>query len=91
MWQNETLNLIFNPALEHSRDYHYWADYDLISNAFAEEALRLMANAAIRANDSQSQRTFVKFRHKIQLGLNTSLSHIVSDGVSLLCQMIKCQ
>ena len=81
MRQNETLNLIFNPALEHSRDYHYWADYDLISNVFAEEALRLMADAAIRANDSRSQKTFVEFRRKIQLGLNTSLSHVVGDGV----------
>eukprot|EP01048_Picozoa_sp_COSAG05_P011420 COSAG05_NODE_1074_length_5958_cov_5.368152_7_plen_81_part_00 len=74
--------MIFNPALEHSRDYHYWADYDLISNTFAEESLRLMADAALRANDSASQRTFVEYRHKIQAGLNTSLSYVVGDGAS---------
>jgi hypothetical protein len=83
--QNETLNLIFNPALEHSRDYHYWADYDLIANTFAEEALRLMADAAIRAKDSASQRTFVEYRRKIQVGLNTSLSHVVEEGASHAC------
>jgi hypothetical protein len=74
---NTSLNLIWNPALEHSRDYHYWSDYDLISNAFAEEALRLMGRASARANDRQSAALFAKYRSLIQRGLNTSLAHVV--------------
>lgn len=34
---NSTLNLIFNPALEHSCDWRYWSCYDLMSNAFGVE------------------------------------------------------
>eukprot|EP01043_Picozoa_sp_COSAG02_P028280 COSAG02_NODE_1708_length_11229_cov_14.784097_1_plen_723_part_00 len=77
---NTTLNLIYNPALEHSRDYHYWSDYDLISNVFAEEALRMMGYAAVRANDTESAAAFRAFRTRLQTGINTSLSHVVGDG-----------
>ena len=57
-----------------------WADYDLISNSFAEEALRLMVSAARRANDSHTAQSFASFRQKLQRGINTSLSHVVGDG-----------
>ena len=78
---NESLGLVFNPNLEHSRDDHYWPCYDLIANTFAEEALRLMGTAATRANDTAGAAAFAAFRSKLQSGLARSLSHTV-DGIA---------
>lgn len=78
---NSSLNLTWNPALEHSRDGRYWSSYDLMGNMFAEEGLRLMTAAATRAFDDHSAGTFRAYRKLLQSGINTSLAKDVrGDG-----------
>ena len=45
---NETLLLLWNPNLEHSRLGSYWSAYDALTNAFAAEGLRCLSEAAGR-------------------------------------------
>jgi hypothetical protein len=53
---NATLGLLFNPNLEHSRLGHYWSTFDVLTNAFAAEALRTMAGLAARLGRPQAAR-----------------------------------
>ena len=43
---NASLGLLFNPNLEHSRCGVYWSTFDVLTNAFALEALRGMSLVA---------------------------------------------
>jgi hypothetical protein len=49
---NASLNLLFNPNLEHSRQGHYWSTFDVLTNVFAAEALRELAIFAEQLGDT---------------------------------------
>jgi len=70
---NATLGLIFNPNFEHSRDGHYWSDYDSLTNTFATEALRLCAQVAEQLGDKPQAMAWLSMRDELVRGINTSL------------------
>jgi hypothetical protein len=56
---NDTLGLLWNPDLEHSRLTRGWVAYDSLTNSFAIEAIRYMVLAAERQEPASPARAAV--------------------------------
>eukprot|EP00040_Diaphanoeca_grandis_P030357 m.179339 g.179339 ORF g.179339 m.179339 type:complete len:802 (-) comp31971_c0_seq3:129-2534(-) len=74
LYWNDTLSLLWNANLEHSRLGSYWSCYDALTNSFAIEALRHLTVVAQHQNHSGDAEMWSALRDKILLGLNTSLT-----------------
>eukprot|EP01052_Picozoa_sp_SAG31_P046082 SAG31_NODE_8670_length_1410_cov_1.341724_2_plen_360_part_00 len=70
LYWNESLSLIWNANLEHSRLGSYWSCYDQLTNSFAAEGLRALADAML----------WKRWRAKILHGIDTSLTYADTDN-----------
>lgn len=79
--------LLLTPCLEHSRGGCYWEATDLITNCFAAEALRKMANLANAKNDKENAKKFARASDSISQAIN---KHLVTeiDGKPIYAEMI---
>ena len=75
LYWNETLSLLWNPNLEHSRLGSYWSCYDQLTNSFAAEAMRVLAVAATRLGKPEDATLWGGWRAKILRGIGTALTH----------------
>ena len=55
LYWNESLGLLWNANLEHSRLGSYWSCYDALTNSFAAEGLRVLAWVRKQSNPRQPQ------------------------------------
>ena len=81
-YYNKKLNLIYNPSLEHSRKGRYWQSYDLITNVFASQALRELAEFAEKTGDAASAEKWLTRAKKIEKGIKDNLITEV-DGLKI--------
>eukprot|EP00047_Mylnosiga_fluctuans_P011269 m.20350 g.20350 ORF g.20350 m.20350 type:complete len:544 (-) comp3523_c0_seq2:106-1737(-) len=72
---NATLQLLWNPNLEHSRAGHYWSCYDVLTNQFAVEALRRMAAFATARGDVTTAARWQALRRRVLAGIAQALSY----------------
>jgi hypothetical protein len=80
MYWNESLSLVWNPNLEHSRLGSYWSCYDQLSNSFAAEGLRVLSKAAMALSKPADAALWAGWRQKVLHGIGTSLTY--SDPVN---------
>jgi hypothetical protein len=88
---NATLNLLFNPNLEHSRCGVYWSTYDVLTNAFAAEALRGMAAIAAAEGDARQAAAWERTRAALLAGLSSALSYASANethGASIFAELV---
>lgn len=74
LYWNESLSLLWNPNLEHSRLGSYWSCYDQLTNSFAVEGLRALAAAATRLGRDADATKWSAIRARILHGINTMLT-----------------
>jgi aspartate aminotransferase-like enzyme len=74
---NDTLSLLWNPNLEHSRASSYWSCYDQLTNTFAVEGLRALSTAATRLGNEPEAARWEAHRAAILTGINSALTHKV--------------
>ena len=71
---NSTSGLLLNPNLEHSRCGVYWTSYDVLTNAFAAEALRGMAALASALGEPPERAAaWLGVRERVLEGVATTL------------------
>lgn len=70
---NSTWKLIYNPSIEHTRDISYYRGYDVLTNAFASQALYEMGIFADEIGDSTSAQKWTDMSHNIEDGINEKL------------------
>jgi hypothetical protein len=88
---NVTLGLIFNPNLEHSRLGHYWSGFDVLTNTFAAEALRQMADVALGQNDPAQAAAWQSLRAQVLAGVAASLGYSTlneTNGAPIYAELI---
>jgi len=74
LYWNESLSLIWNANLEHSRLGSYWSCYDQLSNSFAAEGLRVMSAAASALGKANDAKLWDGWRTKVLHGYDISVS-----------------
>ena len=87
---NDTLSLLWNPNLEHSRLGSYWSCYDAETNAFAAEGLRVLGIAAGKMNLTTDAAFWKDRRGQILDGLETSLKFrdpTLTDGADMYAEL----
>eukprot|EP00039_Didymoeca_costata_P007405 m.99424 g.99424 ORF g.99424 m.99424 type:complete len:763 (+) comp13674_c0_seq11:167-2455(+) len=80
LYWNQSLNLLWNPNLEHSRLGSYWSCYDLLTNSFAAEGLRNLAIVASYLDKPEDEQMFNAKRSEILRGIKQSLT--LSESVT---------
>lgn len=83
---NEKLNLLRNPALEHSREGRMWNAYDLLTNVFASQALYELSDIASKLNDKSSSYKWLNASKQITNGINNNFITKV-DGVDIYAEL----
>lgn len=84
---NQSLSLLWNANLEHSRLGSYWSAYDALTNSFAAEGLRVLAQAATRLGLQHEAQHWEMLRGHIMRGINTSLSTTDELGNSVYAEL----
>ena len=75
LYWNESLSLVWNANLEHSRLGSYWSCYDQLTNSFAAEGLRVLQDAARDMGFSGDVALWRTLRAKVLHGINTALTY----------------
>ena len=72
---NESLNLLWNPNLEHSRLGSYWSAYGALANALAAESFRCLAESATRLQRPATElQMWESLRAAVLLGIDQALT-----------------
>ena len=80
LYWNDSLSLVWNPNLEHSRLGSYWSCYDQLTNSFAAEGLRALADAATALGHTADAALWKGWRDKVLHGIDTSLTYADEIG-----------
>ena len=81
LYFNDTLQLLWNPNLEHSRLGSYWSAYSALENAHAAEGFRCLAEAASRLQRPPAEaQLWTQLRAAALAGLDTSLAYTGPDA-----------
>ncbi|MBQ9468695.1 MAG: dockerin type I repeat-containing protein, partial [Clostridia bacterium] len=75
-YMNDSLDLLYNPSLEHSKQGRYWQSYDLITNVFASQALWELSAIAGTMDDATASQKWLAAARRIEGGIN---AHLVTD------------
>ena len=75
LYWNESLSLLWNANLEHSRLGSYWSCYDQLTNSFAVEGLRALTVAAKALGKTADAALWSAWRKKILHGIDTALTY----------------
>jgi len=76
MFPPENMKLLFNCALEHSREGRRWSAFDIYSNCYGGATLRAMAKVAKRRGDEKNARFWEEREALLREGIN---QHLVAE------------
>lgn len=84
---NDSLNLIYNPHFEHTRNTQYHRGYDLITNVFASQSLYEMAEIAEDFNDAENAAFWAQIDQRLVSGIEETLICTL-DGKTIYAEML---